>query len=503
MLRSLVRNVAISGVAFFAISVVGLMLVPVLIRHYGIAGFGYISLARLFLPTAALGMFDFGFGESATQAVARARTDTDWSRCGRILRLVAALAASTGIVIGLALVGVSPWLGEWLAVVQQSTAFMHLIWTTAALMPLLFMSLAFEGVIKGFERYVALRSLEVFTSLFYASLVLAAIGLSFDVAVVCYALLAAQTLRAVAAAALAVKWLRSERVRLHQAQPEDLQQFKSMTRAMAANKVLGTTQTQLAPVLIGFFFGPAGLGTYDVLSRLPRAAKAVLGLLSSTVLPLASKLDSAADATGLRRLGHAGVLLIGLISLPPLAATMAFSEPLLLLWVGPELSRFHVWQATMFIVPALSVLLSFGGTALLVRPAVVVAMNRLTLLQIALQFVLAWTAAGALQERAFILGQVVAVVVTFVPQLRLICGELGIHPRVYGQLTRLVTVLVALAPLALWWAPALVDWLPLVAAMGSWTLVAWIASFFLVLPATYRNKVIGAVQQFLPHRGLK
>jgi hypothetical protein len=226
-------------------------------------------------------------------------------------------------------------------------------------------------------------------------------------------------------------------------------------------------------------------------------------LLSSTVLPLASKLDSAADATGLRRLGHAGVLLIGLISLPPLAATMAFSEPLLLLWVGPELSRFHVWQATMFMVPALSVLLSFGGTALLVRPAVVAAMNRLTLLQIALQFVLAWTAAGALQERAFILGQVVAVVVTFVPQLRLICGELRIHPRVYGPLTRLVTVLVALAPLALWWAPALVDWLPLVAAMGSWTLVAWIASFFLVLPATYRNKVIGAVQQFLPHRGLK
>lgn len=503
MLRSLIRNVAISAVGFFAISVVGLLLVPVLIRHYGIVGFGYISLARLFLPTTALGMFDFGFGETATQAVARARTDADWSRCGRILGLVAMLAASTGLVIGIVLAGASPWLGEWLSVAQQTAAFMHLIWTTAALMPLLFLSLAFEGVIKGFEHYVALRSLEVFTSLFYAFLVLAVVGFSFDVAAVCYSLLAAQAFRAVAAAALALKWLRFEHVHLHQAQPEDIQQFKSMTRVMAANKVLGNTQTQLAPVLIGFFFGPAGLGNYDTLSRLPRAAKAVLGLLSSTVLPIASKLDSAADATELRRLGHAGVLLIGLVSLPPLAATMVFSEPLLRLWVGPELSRFHDWQAAMFIVPALSVLLSFGGTALLVRPAVVAAMNRLTLLQIALQFAVAWLAAGALQERAFILGQVVAVAATFVPQLRLICGELGIHPRVYGQLARLVTLLMALALLALWWAPALFGWLPLIAAMGGWTLMAWVAGFFLVLPATYRNKVTGAVQPFLPYRGFE
>ena len=504
MLRSLIRNVAISAVAFFAISVVGLLLVPVLIRHYGIAGFGYISVARLFFPTTTLSLFDFGFGETATQAVARARTDADWSRCGRILGLVAALAASTGMVVGIALAVVSPWLGTWLSVaLPKQAAFQHLMWTTAALMPLLFMSLTLEGVIKGFERYVALRSLEVFTALLYAAMVLAAVGLSFDATAVCYAFLTTQSLRAMLAAALAVKWLRSEQVRLSRAQPEDIRDFVAMSRLMAANKVLGTAQAQLSPVLIGFFFGPTGLGIYDALSRLPRAAKAVLGLLSSTVLPLASKLESAADAAGLRRLGHAGVLLIGMVSLPPLAATMTFSEPLLRLWVGSELSRFHTWQAAMFMVPALSVLLSFGGTALLVRPAVVATMNRLTILQIALHFALAWLAAGALQERAFILGQVVAVAVTFVPQLRLVCGELGIHPRVYGQLARLVTLLVALALLALWWVPALVGWLPLVAAMGSWTLVAWVASFFLVLPATYRNKVTGAVKQFLPHRGFR
>lgn len=489
MLRSLVKNVAISAVAFSSISVIGLLLVPVLIRQYGIAGFGYISFVRLFLPTTALGIFDFGLGETTTQAVARARMDADWSRLGGILRLVVLLATVTGIVVGVALAGASPWLGEWLTITRQPDAFLHLIWATAALMPLLFMSLVFEGVIKGFERYVALRSLETFTSLLYAFLVLAIVRFSFDVTVVCYALLATQAFRAVVAAVLALKCLRCERIPLHQSKPEDFQYFKSLTFSMAANKVLGTSQTQLAPVLIGFFLGPAAVGTYDALSRLPRAAKAILGLLSSTILPLASKLESAADATGLRRLGHVGILLIGLLSMPPLVAAMVFSQPLLRLWIGSELSIFHIWQSSMFIVPALSVLLSFGGTALLVRPNVVKLMNRLTLLQIALQFALAWLAVSALQERAFILGQVVAVVVTFVPQLRLICGELGVHPRIYYQLARLVALLMVLALPVLWWVPSISNWIHLVGIMGIWTLVAWVASFFLVLPATYRNKI--------------
>jgi O-antigen/teichoic acid export membrane protein len=498
MLRSLVRNVAISAVAFFAVSVVGLLLVPVLIRQYGIAGFGYISIGRLFLPTAALGIFDFGFGENATQAVARARVDQDWARCSRMLGLVFGLAAAVGVAVAMVLAALAPKLPQWLSVsIEQQSALTHVFWVSAGMLPLLYVSLALEGVIKGFEHYVALRGLEVFTSLCYAGLVLGAVSLDLSANMVCYALLAAQGLRAGIGAILAWRAWRPVAIRPARAQVEDRAAFRAQTKAMAANKLLGTTQTQLAPLLIGLMFGPVGVGTFDALSRLPRAAKAVLGLLSSTILPIAARLESAADAKGLRRLGQAGVLMIGLATLPPLAATMAFSEPLLHAWVGPDLAALAIWQAAMFVVPALSVLLSFGGTALLVRPDVVAAMNRLTLVQLALQFGLALAAAHWLQERAFILGQVCAVTLTFIPLIRLICRELDVPERVFAQLGVLLAVLVALGLPAAWFASAIRGWPTLGLTMLGWTLLCWVICFRLVLTTQQRDKLLGALRGFI------
>jgi hypothetical protein len=53
MFAGVARNVLISAAAFFAVSVVGLLLVPALISAYGLTGFGQITLARLFVPLAA------------------------------------------------------------------------------------------------------------------------------------------------------------------------------------------------------------------------------------------------------------------------------------------------------------------------------------------------------------------------------------------------------------------------------------------------------------------
>ena len=87
MFASLIKNTAISAVAFLLVSVLGLLLVPYLIQHYGVAGFGVISLARLFVPLMGLGLFDLGFGELSTQAVARSRGLSTWSHGLNLLTL--------------------------------------------------------------------------------------------------------------------------------------------------------------------------------------------------------------------------------------------------------------------------------------------------------------------------------------------------------------------------------------------------------------------------------
>jgi O-antigen/teichoic acid export membrane protein len=265
--------------------------------------------------------------------------------------------------------------------------------------------------------------------------------------------------------------------------------FITTSRNMAVNKVLGVSQTQLAPLLVGLLVGPTGAGTYDALSRLPRAIKSVLGLLSSTVLPVAARLETSADARGMQRLGQGGILIVGIFALPPVAASMVFSKPLLDLWVGNTLSSFWGWQALMLLIPALTALLSFGGTALLVRPQVTSTMNRLIAMQVALQFLLAGLAVAWLQERAFILGQVLAVVITFGLQLRLVCSELSVGWPVLQRLLKVATALVALSGLAWSTVSFIESWATLGLAMSSLTAVGWAIGLQLGLIPAERNRL--------------
>jgi len=494
MFGKLFFNIATSMLAFFVTSVIGLVLVPLLVHAYGLAGYGVATLARLFLPTAAFGLFDFGFGELATQAVASARADGDWACCGRRLRLGLIWAATIGAFSGAVMIGLAWWLPGWMKVDDSSQAGLSLVLAvTGALSPLLFASLVFEGSIKGFENYVAQRRLEVLSTMAYAASAVACVHAGLGVLWVCAAQLAALALRALLAFATAKRALRTHQVRLLRWTPDDRAWYRRRVNVMAANKALGACQTQLAPLLLGFLLGPASVGAFDVLSRLPRVAKSILGLLSSTLLPVASRLETASDAQGMRRLSHTGMLLVGLAALPLLAAAMVFSEPTLRLWLGPTLSGRWVWQSLMYLVPAFTVLVGFGATALMVRPHAIAAMNRLIALQLVIQFAVAFTALSSLQERAFILGQVCAVGITFFLQLRLIDAELGSGSATYRRLLRLLGIMIVLAVPSLYGAPAISSIAQLVAAGLGYVIATWLLSVFVVLSAAHRQQLRSAL----------
>ena len=495
MLRHLFKNIAVSAVGFFAVSIVGLVLVPTLIGAFGVDGFGIISLARLFTPTAILGIFDLGFGETATQTIAKARNDSNWIRAFRLLRMTLFLAGFVGIFVGFSVCALSHWLPKWLGVkLSEQDGLQNVLRATALLLPIQFISLVFEGVLKGFELFGALRTLEIVVAILYAVLVLSIVQSGGTVYIVCYALLGTLMLRSIASGMLAVWVLRPNWGFTSGIKSEELTWFLQITQGMAANKALGVSQTQIAPLCIGLLFGPSGAGGYDALSRLPRAVKGILGLLSSTVLPLAARLENSTDTLGMRRLGQAGVIVIGIIALPPVVCGIVFSEPLLFLWLGPELARMWGWQAAMFTIPGLTVLISFGGTALLVRPSVISQMNRWVGLQIAIQFLLAAVALPWLSERAFILGQVLAVAITFAPQLRIVCIELNISILVLKRLLKVVLAQIVLGGLAIWFSEDFHSWSKLILAMVIWTVIGWALGLRLGLVPQQKKRLISLLR---------
>src|SRR4029453_12815382 len=106
MIKRLIQNTVISTVAFGAAAVLGLIVIPVIIRTWGVTEFGLIIITRLLLPSGMMAVFDFGLSEVATQVVARAREHRDWDRAGRQLTFLTVISIVLAVTFS-----VSIWLG--------------------------------------------------------------------------------------------------------------------------------------------------------------------------------------------------------------------------------------------------------------------------------------------------------------------------------------------------------------------------------------------------------
>ena len=439
MFASLARNIVITGIAYSVISVVGLVLAPFLIGLYGLGGYGQILLARFLLPSASFGFLDLGIGETATRTIGVSRENGDWDHAASVLSLLCGMALSISAVTALLMIATAHLLPGWMSIAPgQSAGFTNVILLTAALQPVLFLSLVFEGVLKGFERFRRLRLCEISSSAVYATLAVS-FGLGgWGPNWVSVALLAGLTVRFVIVFLSALPLLRAAGVRLRGWTRETRGDVLHWSLVMLANKTLGTLQTQAASPLIGLMLGPPAVGAFDAVVRLPRFAKSVFSLLSSTVLPVSAALKARADANALRLLGSYGILAALTISLPPMLFAMAYSHSFLKYWIGSAVVGFWGWQSAMFLVSMLNVAISFGGAILLADRDASSTLNRLTFWQVAIQLVLSVALVPFFAQWAFVVGQVVSVILLFPLQFAAVRRALGLGPDLLRQFLLLV-----------------------------------------------------------------
>jgi len=493
MFRNLLINTLISALAYFAVSVVGLLLLPMLVSSYGMVQFGLITLARLFLPTAVLGLFDMGYGEIAAQVVAGARVNGNWSVVRAQLRLLAAILLVVSCIIGLSLFALDSLFCDWLHVdFAYRDDFSSLLRFTALVQPVLFFSLLLEGVVKGFECYRRLRLLEVVCTLAYAASVLLAVTLKWPYHWVAYAFLLSLLLRAFLGGLTARRLMMIEGgLSPATYSPEARRFVLERCRLMWAGRILGGLQHQSPPLLIGALIGPAAVGAYDVMVRLPRFVKIIFSLLNVALMPLAARIDAAGESGKMRALGAAGMLLVPIIAFPPLAAAAAFAEPLLAVWLGESFRKDGLWLAILFLVPAMNTLLGFGQQILLTRSSFIRSSNQLMTLQLVVQFAVSFGLVGMFQERSFMLGYVLAPLVVFIPQMRMVIREQALGKNVAPRAARM-TLLLLLAIVLLWFSglPSKIDnWLELFGISFVMCATAWAALPFVGLYPAERQRI--------------
>lgn len=436
MFAALARNVALTGITYIIVSLVGLLLAPVLIAAYGVAGYGQIILARIFLPSAAFGFLDLGVGENATRLVATARAKGNWLAAGQGIAVLCVISLATSIVAACAIALTAGHISDWLSIPSaQQNGFASVLRITAALLPFLFLSLIAEGIIKGFENFGQLRSCEVASALTFGGATLMLVDGGYDANAICLAFLWGVTLRAAMATFFAFGICRANSLRLAQYDRSVRQDIFAWSRTMLSNKILGVVQTQMASPLLGVLVGPAAVGLFDAIVRIPRFAKSIFALTSSTVVPLAARLQAGDEAGAVSKLGLVGTLTAFVLFAPVTVMAMAFGEPIIHHWLGRAIEPYWYWLSLMLFVPLLSVSTSFGGSMLLANHAAVKRLNRLATIQIILQIGVSLALLSFVSPWSFVIGQVASMFVIYPFQINLIRRELAIGSGLFRWLS--------------------------------------------------------------------
>ena len=490
MIKRLIHNTIISTIAFGAAAILGLIVIPVIIRTWGVTEFGLIVITRLLLPSGMMAVLDLGLSEVATQVVARAREHRDWNLAGRQLAFLTTLSIVLAIVLC-----ISIWLGApYLTVLMKvddvhAGKFIEILHFTALANLLLVPALVWEGTVKGFERYNLLRFSEFVATLGYVLLTVWASKTSASFDTVAYIYLATLVLRALAVLAATIAALTTKGARFAAWTTQIRRQLLHRCLLLLQGKLIGGITGPIQPFMAGLFFGPTGVGTYDTLVRLARVSKIVVGLLTSALLPVASRLDERGSSATFQRLGEFGLIMLPMFTLPPLAAAAILSPEILQMWIGPLLAPYALWMGLSFVIPICAQYLSIGNIIFLTRPDVQARLNWLSGLQLLIWAVVAAATFGFFAERALILGQAVGSLVVLPWQIGTLYRALNLELRSFLKTIATQAIILIIGSILLWFLAGYIrvdSLIKLALVAGTFCLISWVAQYFFVLAARHR-----------------
>ncbi|WP_246791495.1 lipopolysaccharide biosynthesis protein [Bradyrhizobium commune] len=375
---------------------------------------------------------------------------------------------------------------------EQAPAFVSILKITALILPIAFVGLIAEGALKGFEEYGWLRLTEVGGSVLYVASIYLAVWQNAAFEWIAYAYLAAMVAKYLVLALVIHLAVRGTPLRFCRWTSGSRQDVAYRSWLMFNNRIAGTLQQAIIPLLIGALYGPVEVGAFDLLTRLPRFLKTTMSPLYSAILPISTHLDEKTDVRRLQLLGRNGLVLPAAVIIPILVVIGLFSENILKVWVGAEHADQWPWLALALFVPAVSVMLGAGQTALMVRSDFLRINTRFLYLQVLTQYIVTAIAAVWLRERAFILGWVVSYIL-FAPLIahRMLSFMSLPNSLFWQQLGRQMMVAAILAAMAasykMYSEPTTLPALFVVGTIAC--IAAWALSITLILSRTDRAMV--------------
>lgn len=354
-----VRNTVLSGVQqVFGIGV-GLVLTPLLLFWLGVEQYGVLLIVQLLSVSGLLGISDLGMQASLIRYLAAYHATGDRDRFRALLATGFALFFAIGLVCGLVVLGLTQTIFlDWFKVPAPFRGSAHVaLLIYAATFPFqfgIYILKAFYVALQDFPRLKVWESLE---RILYLAGVIVVLRSS-------QGLLGVVIVEQAVVIGLAVLFVFVARrhasfsLRLQDASLEQLRGVAALSWQLFINYLLTFIVYQRAPEIItATLLGPVHVAYVGILTRVPRALKAVGSTVNGVVFPAAASLDAQDMHTRLGRLVLRGGRYAYLLLTPLVVFLMVFAADLLRVWVGAPFvplanlfRMFVLWQYLMFLI---------------------------------------------------------------------------------------------------------------------------------------------------------
>ncbi|MFH1700235.1 MAG: polysaccharide biosynthesis C-terminal domain-containing protein [Candidatus Zixiibacteriota bacterium] len=350
-MKRLFKNTVFTSLDYFVLIVLNLLATPILIKHFGVDGYGAFVFLSIFSIYGALSFFDLGMEGSLMNYVARFDADKDKRKLQDTLSASILYYALLGLILGIGIYLAGDIIAGRL-IEENGTIGIVSIRRAISFISinifLQFLTVPFMAVLQGMRRFVITKLLSsIITTARYLLIIF--IAVKYQRIEYAFAIIAGLTfimlLILLYIFAFKLSYFRKMRVHFDWKLLRTLVNYSSI---LFINRIIGLICNQSPKFLIWLYLTVSSMTVFDVVSRPANLLRLVMSVLNSAIVPEVARLHQLKDLKSISTLFINLTRYAYLIILPIVAVMGVYINDLLRLWVGEEFVP-HAYMALILL----------------------------------------------------------------------------------------------------------------------------------------------------------
>jgi len=329
----LMRDGVFNNASLFISGLVGIVLVPIMLKGLGVECYG-LWIAALSV-VGIVGLFDFGLGLSVTREVAGSLSSAGWSEAAPFVKAAGVFFLLVGIAGGIliATLGLPLSSGLHLSAASRQTA--PALFALAGVSFLADRLLAFtSAVLRGLRRFDITNLLAITAALFRAIGIIVIIKVGSGVVAVMMWQVVATAGAALAGQYLVAKLEGKFRFRMGRFDWKFVRSHLPFGLASQLTTIVEVMIWEMVPLVVGMVLGPKWIAPYYIAQKFPAAVGPIIWSASDALFPAVSQHRKDKGIALTREILEVGTRWVVVIALPLCLGLWALAPKLLEAWVG-------------------------------------------------------------------------------------------------------------------------------------------------------------------------